>query len=126
MICHIYRIEESGQQTERRKMSEKKNMFRMILHGGIAILVVFGIVFGLGGCASQMAVSGREDSAVVLTNAYSSVRYDGCFWKNDLWESKWNSKKKSSAYAQDCSCQDLSLASRDVGHDIGCLGADVS
>ncbi len=74
-------------------MSEKKNMFRMILHGGIAILVVFGIVFGLGGCASQMAVSGREDSAVVLTNAYSSVRYDGCFWKNDLWESKWNSKK---------------------------------
>jgi len=51
------------------------------------------LTLGVGGCASQVAVSGRECSDVVLTNAYESARYDGCFWVNDLWEGDWKAKK---------------------------------
>jgi len=52
-----------------------------------------GLVLGVGGCASQVAVSGRECSDVVVEGAYERVLYDGCFWKNDLWEDDWKTKK---------------------------------
>ena len=34
-------------------------------------------------------MSGLEISDNVVTNAYDQVRFDGCFWKNDLWEFEW-------------------------------------
>ena len=56
-------------------------------------LVFPALIFMSGGCASNVAISGREESHEIVTNSYSSVRYDGCFWKNDFWEDDWNSKK---------------------------------
>ncbi|MBQ6141560.1 MAG: hypothetical protein IJI54_09765 [Kiritimatiellae bacterium] len=70
-----------------------KKVKHLVMYGGIVMLAALCVSFACGGCASHVAISGREDSTVVLTNAYASVRYDGCFWKNDLWEPDWNSKK---------------------------------
>lgn len=67
---------------------------RNVVKGMLLGMVVWAFVVVCGGCASNVAISGREESnEIVTTNSYSSVRYDGCFWKNDLWESDWNNKK---------------------------------
>ena len=53
----------------------------VLVGGGIAGLCV--------SCSTQATVSGLEISDNVVTNAYDQVRFDGCFWKNDLWEFEW-------------------------------------
>lgn len=66
---------------------------RNVAKGMLFVMVVWAFIVVCGGCASNVAISGREESNEIVTNSYSSVRYDGCFWKNDLWESDWNNKK---------------------------------
>lgn len=66
---------------------------RHIVRGVLLGALVLVVAIECGGCASNVAISGREESNESVTNSYSSVRYDGCFWKNDLWESDWNNKK---------------------------------
>lgn len=69
------------------------NISLMLKRGTLYALFALVIAIGCGACASHVAISGREESSVVLTNSYQSVRYDGCFWKNDLWEESWQDKK---------------------------------
>jgi len=65
----------------------KANGFVPIVAAGL------GIAGLCSACSTQATVSGREDSAAVLTNACGQVRYDGCFWNDRLWEPQWNEKK---------------------------------
>ena len=46
------------------------------------------------GCSTQATVSGYEDtSGQPPAVAYAQERYDGCFWRDRLWEGDWNEKK---------------------------------
>ena len=65
--------------------SISKIVSKVVLGGTIALLCY--------ACSTQATISGYEDSTVVLTNSYSQVRYDGCFWVDRLWEGDWNEKK---------------------------------
>lgn len=59
----------------------------------LMFLAASGIAWLCVACSMQATISGRECETLVLTNACDHVRYDGCFWKNDLWEDDWNEKK---------------------------------
>jgi hypothetical protein len=59
----------------------------------ITAIAFIVLAVGCGACASNVAISGREEAKEALTNSFVSVRYDGCFWKNDLWEANWSNKK---------------------------------
>lgn len=59
----------------------------------VKIAAFLGVAFACYACSTQATVSGYEDSTVVLTNSYSQVRYDGCFWNDRLWEDDWTEKK---------------------------------
>ena len=60
---------------------------------GVKFVACCGVVWFCYACSTQATVSGVEKSEIVLTNAYSQVRYDGCFWKDRLWEGTWNEKR---------------------------------
>ena len=60
---------------------------------GVKLVACCGVAWFCHACSTQTTVSGLEISDNVMTNAYDQVRYDGCFWKNDLWEDDWNEKK---------------------------------
>ena len=52
---------------------------------GVKFVACCGVAWFCYACSTQATVSGLEISDNVMTNAYDQVRYDGCFWKNDLW-----------------------------------------
>lgn len=70
-----------------------RKVTKRIFMGLSITLASVAVAIACCSCASNVAISGREESREVVTNSYASVRYDGCFWKNDLWEDDWHDKK---------------------------------
>lgn len=57
------------------------------------ILMLCGSLMMVAACTTQATISGREITDEVLEKPSDMALYNGCFWKDRLWEEDWSIKK---------------------------------